>query len=415
MLTAFNQLPANVRRNFCWDFSAAAACGVFFGAINPFVLVQATRIGCSPFVISILAAAPFIGMILASVLASKVQLHHPVRSVYIWDGLARLVLLLLAVFSSRIGFTLVFIIYYLLSSISQPAYATAMGVVYPDRVRGQMMGAVRVGFSITAILSALAGGVFLPLWGPYVFFAISAIFGLLSAFCFSRIHELTTLHRSAGRLERGEAFQVFRCDRGYRRYMTGLMIYGFSNLMALPVYVLFQVNQLKVSDDFISKMAFLTSITLLIIYYLVGKHMDRKGPLYMGVFFIGLNALVPITYLLTHSLWPLWIIAVLSGVLNAGLDLSALGNSIYFANGRKIAAYNAVHITLLGIRGTIAPLLGPLLAGVLHYQGFFILVAVLNLIGLWVAFSSVKIGPGCIDGLANPGLTTMTNSVNLRE
>jgi MFS family permease len=411
-----NELPKETRTNFYWDLSAGIACGLFLGAINPFVLVQAARIGSPAVIISLLAAAPFIGMIVASILGSKINLHRPVRSVFIWDGLSRFVLLWLAVFATPAGYTWVFLVYYFLCSISQPSYATAMQVVYPHEVRGYLMGVVRVGSSFASIIAALAGGIFLPLWGPYAFFAISTIFGLISSLCFSQVKEIKSLGEpSATKLAKGETFQIFRSDRGYRRYMIGLMIYGFSNLMAIPVYVLFQVNHLGVSDHFVSTMAFLTALFQLIFYYLIGRWMDRNGALRVGVLIIGLNTLVPLVYLITRSFWPLWIAASLTGVLNAGNDLAALGNAIYFAGDRKVAAYNAIHISMLGIRGAIAPLVGPWLVDVLNYRGFFLVVAGMNIVGFLVAQTSFKCVGESPNNSENPGLTRMDNSVNLRE
>lgn len=396
-------LSPQVKRNYRWDLAAAIACGAFLGAINPFVLVQARRIGCSPQEIALLAAAPFIGMIFSGLWTGLTDLKRPVQSVSFWDGLARVVLLLLVVFSTKNGFILVFVMYYLLTTVSPPAYATAMRVAYPDGARGRLMGAVRVGSSLAALLAAWAGGVLLTPWGPYRFFAFSAIFGLISSICFRQVRELEPVEVAQSRMDWIETFNVFWNDHPYRRYIIALFVFGFSNLMAIPVYVLYQVDQLHVSNEFVSLMAFITSLMSLAFYYIGGRWMDRKGPIKITIMLYAFNLLIPLVYLLSRSTWPLIIAAAVTGIMNAGLDLSALGNTMHYAERRSVAPYFAIHITLLGIRGTLAPLAGPFLAEHLSYHGAFAVIIAINAMGLWMATRISRYKQTREIGLTSPG------------
>jgi MFS family permease len=385
-------LPPKVRRNFFWDMAAAISCGFFLGAINPFILVQARRIGCSPTVVALLAAAPFIGMIFSSFWSSLIDVQKPVRSVVIWDGLARFVLLLLLLFPTRTGFVAIFIVYYLLTTVSPPAYATAMRVVYPNGIRGRLIGAVRVGSSLAGLVAAWAGGIVLPLWGPFLFFAASSVFGLMSSVFFSTVKELEPVEASPSRKDWGQAFHVFIEDLPYRRYILALFVYGFSNLMATPVYVLYYVDRLRVSDSFVSLMAFVTSLLSLVFYFVGGRLMDHKGPVRLSVVLIGINLLIPTIFFFTPVVWPLIIAAGVMGIMNAGLDLTALGNTMHYAGNRSVAPYFTIHITLWGTRGTIAPFIGPWLAGQFGFKWFFFIVWLINGIGLLMAIVAAKSG-----------------------
>ena len=400
-------LPPKVRRNFFWDMAAAISCGFFLGAINPFILVQARRIGCSPTVVALLAAAPFIGMMFSSFWSSLTDLQRPVRSVVIWDGLARLVLLLLLLFPTRTGFVAIFITYYLLTTVSPPAYATAMRVVYPNGIRGRLIGAVRVGSSLAGVAAAWAGGAILPHWGPFIFFAVSSVFGLMSSAFFSYVRELEPAEASSNRKDWGQALRVFIEDLPYRRYILSLFVFGFSNLMATPVYVLYYVDHLKVSDSFVSLMAFVTSLLSLVFYFVGGRLMDRKGPVMLSVALIGINLIIPTVYLLAPMAWPLIIAAGVMGIMNAGLDLSALGNTMHYARERAVAPYFTIHITLWGARGTIAPFIGPWLAGHFGFKWFFFTIWIINSIGLLMAIVAAKSGTKIYEeaqiGLTNEG------------
>lgn len=378
-------LTPQVKRNYYWDLAAAIACGVFLGAINPFILVQARRIGCSPHEIALLAAAPFIGMIFSGFWTGLTDLSRPVRSVSLWDGLARLVLLLLVLLPNKSSFIVIFLFYYLLTTISPPAYATAMRAAYPDGTRGRLMGAVRVGSSLAALLAAWAGGVLLTPWGPYRFFAFSAIFGLLSSIFFRQVREVVPVETVQKRMKWRETLNVFRGDHAFRQYIIAFFVFGFSNIMAVPVYVLYQVDKLQITNEFVSLMAFIASLMSLAFYYIGGRFMDRKGPVKITMVLYAFNMIIPLVYLLSRSVWPLIIVAAVTGVMNAGLDLSALANTMHYAGKKSVAPYFAIHITLLGVRGTLAPLLGPFLVGHLSYPGFFLVVFIINGIGLWMA------------------------------
>jgi hypothetical protein len=74
--------------------------------------------------------------------------------------------------------------------------------------------------------------------------------------------------------------------------------------------------------------------------------------------------------------------ALLQGIINAGHDLAALNGVIHYAKEKEISSYMAVHITLLGLRGTIGPLLGSFLLPLTSYNGIFLLAFAINLFGI---------------------------------
>ena len=115
---------------------------------------------------------------------------NPFQGILVFDGLSRLSLVFLLFSPSPGWYMIVFCFHYLLSSVSATIYGKAMRLAYPTGARGQLMGLVRIGVSLTAIVSASLAGILLPIWGVQRFFAFSALFGVLSAYSFGRLKPL---------------------------------------------------------------------------------------------------------------------------------------------------------------------------------------------------------------------------------
>ena len=78
----WNSAPADLRHNFSLDLTAAMLVGVYVAAINTFVPVVARRLGASPFLLSLITAAPAAGNILAVLPTSDARLRFdPLRHV----------------------------------------------------------------------------------------------------------------------------------------------------------------------------------------------------------------------------------------------------------------------------------------------------------------------------------------------
>lgn len=121
--------------------------GLFFGVIGPFVLVQARRLGATPFQVSFLAALPSIWMMLSPLWAALFGKRNPFQTVMLFDGIARLLLTSLVWRKSSNWYVFVFCLHYLFSAVSATVYGKAMRLAYPVESRGRLMGWVRVGSS----------------------------------------------------------------------------------------------------------------------------------------------------------------------------------------------------------------------------------------------------------------------------
>lgn len=392
MFQLLKQQRPEVRRNFYFDLTAGLFCGVISGGINAFILVQARRLGATDFQVSFLAAVQFIWMLLSPLWAKLFSAKNPFRTVFIFDGLGRACLLLLLFNASPGWYIFLFSAYYLAGSISGTSYCQAMRLGYPSHIRGTLMSWVRVGISLVSIAAAGLAGFLLPMLGVQRFFALVALIGIISAVSFGQLKPLTTesCEPPAEAAPELKPLQVWREDRHYRHYMLAYFIFGFANLMSLPVYTLFQVDILKVSDGFVALLALVTSLASLVFYFVGGRFIDQSTPLNLTVYLLALCPLIPLIYFLSNAPGPLLLVGVIQGLINAGIDLAALNNVIYFAGAREVSPYMAIHMNLQGLRGTVGPLLAPLVVDCLGYRGFFLFIAILFAAAWWQGMVVLK-------------------------
>lgn len=384
-----------VRRNFKFDLISGMSFGLFFGAVNSFVLVQARRLGATPVEVSVLASLPYAWMLFSPLWAKLWGSHDPFKIVQLSDGIGRFLLIFLLFNRSAHWYLMIFCLLYLSGAISSTVYGKAMRFAYPVEDRGTLLGWVRVGVALTMIISSGLAGILLPRWGVHWFFAVLAVFGIISAYLFGKLRGIST-EAAVETPVKSSPTMVLRTDSIFRGYMGALLVFGFSFVMAVPMYTLYQVDNLKVNDQFISLLSLLTSGSSLAFYYIWGRFIDRRSSVDLTVIVFAINLVIPLVYLLTTSPWPLLLAALVQGVVNAGLDLLYLSNILFFSEGHEISPYMAAHLNLLGLRGTIGPLLSPFLAQIITVKGFFVFLLLLNLAGLWLELREKlsKVSPG---------------------
>jgi MFS family permease len=94
-------------------------------------------------------------------------------------------------------------------------------------------------------------------------------------------------------------------------------------------------------------------------YVAWGRRVDTAGPHRVLSLSVFLSAWVWVTYSLAPSAWWLTVAYAISGLAFSGVQLSYLTSILSFAPKDKVHQYQAVHLTSMGVRGTIAPIAWP--------------------------------------------------------
>jgi len=176
------------------------------------------------------------------------------------------------------------------------------------------------------------------------------------------------------------------------------MTYGFGNLMVIPLYALFQVDVLRISNTQIANLANFASLWSIAGMFFWGRHIDRHGAPLSVLLSIVLIASIPLVYLFTDLLGGgvnvLFVAAALSGFGFAGIELSYMQSILTYAEPGRAAQYQSLHSLLLGLRGVLAPLLGVPLMKAFDYPTVFVLAFLLMVAGGLMQWAATRRAEG---------------------
>ena len=187
-----------------------------------------------------------------------------------------------------------------------------------------------------------------------------------------------------------DTVSILRDNIGYRWFAASVMTYGFGNLMVVPLYALYQVDVLHISNTQVANLANFASLASIVGMFFWGRFIDRKGAGLSVLISIGLIALIPVVYLLTRSVEGLFFAAALSGFGFAGIELSYMQSILTYAEPGRAAQYQSLHSLLLGIRGVLAPLAGIPLMKAFGYPSVFTLALVIMLAGCFMQWMATR-------------------------
>lgn len=404
------QVPGGARYAFRVDITAMFLAGLYTGAVFPFAAVIARDdLKASPLILAVMTAAPFIGNLMALFWARAMEGKAKVPFVK-WSHLGARFMILLAVFASGAWqFALVVSLCQIIGSIATPAYAAIIKEVYPAEQRGQILSYSRAAILVAQIISTLLAGWLMGFVSYQWVFPFAAVIGIIAAFVFARINPSETAGETVdeggkrpGVVEKfrdtasfvWSTLGILREDGAFRWFALSVFTYGFGNLLTVPIIPLVQVDELHITKTQLAVMFNLMQVVAIFFYFYWGRYVDRRSPQQAVVINVLLNCLVPVVYIATAFLpganaWALLPAYIVSGIVLAGIDLSYFNAILTFSGADNVSRYQALQSFLLGIRGTIAPLIGSAMAVALRSQGqnlrwAFAVGLVFMLTGAWM-------------------------------
>ena len=350
-----NWAPARVRRNFRIDLFSAVCSGLYISVLVTFMPVVVRRLGGSAGEVALVVAAPFIGHLLAPVFAYLLSGIPVARVVAGTTTLARVVLIAgVLVAATPLMLAATTVVFFVITVANVAAYTALMQGMYPDRERAQAMANVRIGASIAGIASAAVAGAWIDVIpAAYVFAAATALAlpGAV-AFFWVRHDDLPAPPR------RRSAVSIARDlwgDLRFRRLLIASTVFGTGNLMNAAIYPIMLVDHFDAPNTFIGIMYAVQSATMIAAYFVWGRVIDRGSSLRLSLLNQVLVVLVPLGYLVAPNTWALLPVAVVTGIIVAGGEITFYTNVVQLAPRERVVQYAAAQSLLLGIRGTAAP------------------------------------------------------------
>ena len=243
-------------------------------------------------------------------------------------------------------------------------------VNYPRRLRARVTGRIMINGSI-----ALAGSGLLLGWllehgnaGYRVAILAAAACGVAGAFAFKRFRvrqENRLLALEIDRVREGARFdlsgirELLARDPRYRRYMVAQSTFGAGHLMLTPLLVVCLDEVLHAPE--LVQVAITAAVPIIVMpvvllgwaAFLDRHHIVVYRAAHAWVAVAG--ALLLATAVLAEVSWLLWPGALLMGVSLAAGSLGwSLGHNDFAPRGEE-TRYMALHVTLTGLRGLLAP------------------------------------------------------------
>ncbi|MBK8981875.1 MAG: hypothetical protein IPM38_06015 [Ignavibacteria bacterium] len=186
--------------------------------------------------------------------------------------------------------------------------------------------------------------------------------------------------------------RIFRENKPFFRFESFFFLYGVAFMIASPAVPIFLVENLKLDYSPISiakGMVFYTSTILFT--PLMGKMHGSGNPTkFCGYLFLAL-ILYPLMLIsinifgvnmnLIGTDTLLYITYFYFGIMMSGITLSWNLSSIFYAPHSEVSNYQAVHITLTGVRGLFAPFIGYFILRIFSVEATFIVSSLFFLTG----------------------------------
>lgn len=293
-------LQSNIR-HLIWDIGW---WGLLNGSTLSFMTIYAARIGADTVQIGLLTAMPAaINLMLALPIGSFLK-HRPIDKSVFWSGILQRIFYLFMVFLplllSDILQVWMLILFTLLMSIPGSAIAVGFNALFaaaiPTRYRGVVAGRRNAVFAITSILSTLGCGQLLSVL-PFplnyqIVFAIGFLGALMSvvhikfvhpvvdeydqnietpSFTFEELSKKTkgTINRIWFNIQRKLHFEILQGV--FARSLGLLTFFHMAHYLAIPIFPVFTVNVLGLSDSVLSLGNALFYITMFLGSTQVGK------------------------------------------------------------------------------------------------------------------------------------------------
>ncbi len=244
------------------------------------------------------------------------------------------------------------------------------------KLAGSMVRIMTLVMGLTGIMLGVALGYY-PLAFRWIYPLLAGL-GLIGAFVYRGIrvrrqkillrHERELVEKEPHLPGPGVLWSVLHNDRNFRRYMKLMFVFGTGNIMLIPVLIIILSEHYNMPQ--LHQMLITSSIPLLLMAASIpvwSRFLDRGHVIHYRArqsWSFPMTFAVYLAAVVLHQPLLFWLGAIMHGIGMGGGVLGWNLGHLDFAAPERAAQYMGTHVTLTGVRGLFAPLLG-----VWIYQG----------------------------------------------
>jgi len=313
-------------------------------------------------------------------------------------------------FFHQSAFLIIFLIYFSASPLIFPSINQLLKDTYSQKNFGQLYGISGSVNKIIMLIVTFAFGFWLD-YDNFSFRYLYPILGILSIFSIFILTKikfvnyenqynhtfLNSLKKSRKRMKK-----IMFENKPYRDFEMSFMFYGFAWLLSSAVITLYFENRLELNYSSIAFYKNSYNLIAIILMPVLGQVLGKIDPRKFGIytfvsmllflFFMALTEFIPQHFFLFNIkiYYTLVISHIFYGFFAACMALLWYIGSSYFCKNEDVANYQAIHLTLTGVRGAFAPFLGIFFFNLIGYTGVFALGIVSLIISIWILVKSLK-------------------------
>jgi len=408
------------KQTFTYHFIYSLFDGIIYGilALNEFVLLKSLK--GTNLQVSFLFQIPVIVLVFSIFFNELIKrTKHKKNFLNIFTVLTRIPLVLLVFFPNEISkitvfhqysFLFILLIYFFSSPIIFPMINMFLKQAYSNENFGKLYSYATSISKITALIATFLTGYLLDInqFNFKYLYLIIAIGGIISVFILTRIKyenqvpisNVSILKSAFDSIKKMN--QILKHNKSFLHFQTAFMLYGFAYLGTQGVISLFLSDELQLSYSSLAfyKNGYNTINFLLLPFF--GKMISRIDPRKFTIYtFYSLAAYLFFLFITTffkmsfeifniQIYFSVVIAYIFYGVFSAQMGLIWYIGSAYFCENNEVGDYQAIHLTLTGIRGVFAPLFGIYFYLILGYGGVFLFGIGFLIFAIYVLFYSLK-------------------------
>ena len=357
------KFPYYTRIAYFYDVRSGIFFGIFNGLVVFFAPIIGLRMGATSLEVAVITAAPTACFLLTLIWAKLCGNGKKVLWVVFPTFFSRSLYLAVFFVKNPLIFTSIVVCAAILESMAMPAYSSVMKEVYHENYRGKAMGYVRFFCNMSTVVASFAGGYLLDLGNGTFYrfiFPVGAVFGMTSSLLFRKIKIRRETKINA--LERlSVIIHEFGKNNHLKYFTMSFFIAGFGYLIGVPLYPLFLVDELSLSNTIIGYLGSITALSGSISFFFWGHLIDRFKPLNLLKVIMLIAVAIPFLYAISHHIYPIFIASVISGVIMNGWDLCWYNHIIQEVKREHTPGIFGIQYSLIGIRGLTAPFIGTML------------------------------------------------------
>lgn len=323
--------------------------------------------------------------------AFLVERHGHRKQITVWfgGGLARIVLLLLALLPLGLtGQVLIWAIILLsvlrsaAGNLAFPAWMSLTGDIVPLEGRGRYFGSRNLAIVIAGMIMTYLMGEFITRVGSPHGYQLSLVLafavGLVSTYAFARISD----HHAASPVETpmpvsmASIWAVMRASPVFLFFCLTSAIWNFFVNVSAPFFNVYMVQNLSFTAAMVGITAIATSFSKIFIQKKVGELSDRWGPGRVQMVSMLLIPILPICWVFITQLWQVVLLNIFGGVLWGAFELVSFNFLLELTPGALRARYSAIFQIVVTLALALGAAMGSSIILWLGYNGIFLTSAV---------------------------------------